>query len=113
MPVTIYTTDDFYPVFGDFTEDVEAQLSKVFTPEDYAYIKWMNEEENFPDALLTYELQVQNFDKFTKAKAYKIASYKRVPHNHGALENAHEKEAMINDKDFILVGQKRDIEKPK
>ncbi|MBK6966516.1 MAG: hypothetical protein IPH20_22120 [Bacteroidales bacterium] len=119
VPVTIYTTDDFYMVFGDFTEEVDAQLSKVFTPDDYQYIKWMNEEENSPEALKTLELQLQNYDKFTKAKAYKIAEFQYdniatvilcVP----VSENARlKKEGMIDDKDLILVGQKRDIEKPK
>lgn len=118
-PVTIYTIDDFYMVFDDFAEEVDAQLSKVFTPDDYQYIKWMNEEENFPDSLITYELQTQNFDKFTKAKAYKIAEfiYGDLPTVMLCVpvsENAHlKKEGMINDKDLILVGQKRDIEKPK
>ncbi len=119
VPVTIYTTDDFYMVFGDFNQDVDAQLSKIFTADDYQYIKWMNEEENFPDAILTLELQMQNYDKFTKAKAYKIADFVYgdlptvmlcVP----VSENAHlKKEGMIGDKDLILVCQKIDIEKPK
>lgn len=37
VPAKIYSTD-VYMVFGDFTEEEYAQLSKIFTSIDYQYI---------------------------------------------------------------------------
>lgn len=118
IPVKITTTDDFYMVF-DFTETEDKQLEKVFSKEDYAYLKQMTDQENYPDAIKTMELQTANFDKFKKAKAYQIAEFDYggdptvilcIP----VSENEPlKKEGMIAEDDLILVCQRKDVVKVK